>query len=229
MASCRNLFGANTQVGSYAVTAFGQRCERRWPPLPWATYPVPRSLLWWFPEPRKPHGPWKLLSPIHWWSRWSDTYGNPVPGVNVTYLSPGGGATGTFSNGLTAITATTNASGQLSQTFTANSVVGGYFATASVAGVATPASFTLINMPLISRLVVLAISTTKAGNGFAFSVVAVTPANTIATNYNTVARFDLHRWPGRDAVDGQCRQRRGNLYGNHANWPAFDHRLSQWT
>ena len=71
----------------------------------------------------------------------TDSGGNPVPNVTVTYAVPASGASGTLSS----ITATTNASGVASVTVTANTTVGSYVASATVVGVATPASFSLTN------------------------------------------------------------------------------------
>jgi hypothetical protein len=75
----------------------------------------------------------------------TDKYGNPVSGVSVTFTAPSSGASGTFSNGQTSITVTTNTSGIASVAFTANTKAGSYKVTATVPGVATPASFTLTN------------------------------------------------------------------------------------
>jgi trimeric autotransporter adhesin len=75
----------------------------------------------------------------------TDTSGNVIPGVTVTFTAPTSGASGTFAGGIN--TAVTNASGIVtSPVFTANSVVGGpYIVTASVAGLAQTASFSLTN------------------------------------------------------------------------------------
>ena len=70
-----------------------------------------------------------------------DSYGNPVPGASVTFAAPTAGA----SAALTSSPATTGANGQASVTATANTVAGAYTVTASVAGVTTPASFSLTN------------------------------------------------------------------------------------
>ncbi len=70
-----------------------------------------------------------------------DLIGNPVSGVTVNFLAPGSGASATLS----AATAVTNASGVASVTATANATVGSYSVTASVAGVVTPATFSLTN------------------------------------------------------------------------------------
>src|SRR5262249_19972502 len=75
----------------------------------------------------------------------TDAHGNPVVGISVTYTAPASGASGTFSNGQTTITVTTNASGVASATFTANTVSGSYSVTARVRDVTTPATFSLTN------------------------------------------------------------------------------------
>ena len=80
-----------------------------------------------------------------------DAGGNPVPGVNVTFTAPASGASGTFVGGSATATAGTNAQGiATAPAFTANSTSGSYNVTATVAGVATPASFSLTNLPAAS-------------------------------------------------------------------------------
>ena len=74
-----------------------------------------------------------------------DVYGNPVPGALVTFTAPASGAGGTFSNSSNTITASTNASGQASEVFTANTTAASYTVTAAVSGVGAPASFSLTN------------------------------------------------------------------------------------
>ena len=70
--------------------------------------------------------------------------GSPVPGALVTFAAPVSGATGSFAGGVT--TATTNGSGLASSAiFSANAVGGSYTVTATVAGVASPANFSLSN------------------------------------------------------------------------------------
>ncbi|MDQ6829022.1 MAG: Ig-like domain-containing protein [Gemmatimonadota bacterium] len=65
-----------------------------------------------------------------------DAFNNVVPNATVTWTATGG-------NGASiAATSTTNASGNASATLTLGTVIGAYGATASVAGVATPAIFT---------------------------------------------------------------------------------------
>jgi hypothetical protein len=74
-----------------------------------------------------------------------DASSNPVSGVTVTFAAPASGASGTFASGVN--TAMTNAQGvATASVFTANGTAGGpYNVTASVAGVATPANFSLTN------------------------------------------------------------------------------------
>jgi hypothetical protein len=75
-----------------------------------------------------------------------DYFNNPVgSGVTVTYTAPVSGASTTFPGG-TQVT-TTDASGKASLPATANTVAGVYGVNASVAGVASPASFTMTNTP----------------------------------------------------------------------------------
>ena len=75
------------------------------------------------------------------------TGGTGTSGVVVTFTAPASGASGTFTGGSRTATATTNASGiATSPTFTANGTAGGpYTVAATVAGVATPADFSLTN------------------------------------------------------------------------------------
>ena len=70
-----------------------------------------------------------------------DAYGNPVPGVSVTFAAPASGASAT----LTGSPAVTGADGQASVTATANTTLGSYTVTASVDGVTTEANFALTN------------------------------------------------------------------------------------
>ena len=71
----------------------------------------------------------------------TDTYGNPVPGVQVTWTAPGSGPTAA----LDATTATTGADGVASVGASAGSVAGSYTVGASIDGVGTVASFSLTN------------------------------------------------------------------------------------
>lgn len=70
-----------------------------------------------------------------------DGYGNPVPGVKVTFLAPAGGASAVLS----ATEATSDAAGQVRVTATANQTPGSYRVDASTPGV-TAVSFQLTNL-----------------------------------------------------------------------------------
>ena len=78
-----------------------------------------------------------------------DGFGNPTPGVGVTFTAPASGASGNFSGSQTALTVT-NALGQATApTFTLNATAGVYNVTANttVSPLATPANFNLVNLP----------------------------------------------------------------------------------
>src|SRR6202022_3485314 len=71
-----------------------------------------------------------------------DSGGNPVSGLIVTFAAPLSGA-----GAILTTPPPTNAQGQTTVTATANSTAGGpYTVTATVAGVSTPASFSLTNL-----------------------------------------------------------------------------------
>jgi hypothetical protein len=76
-----------------------------------------------------------------------DADSNPVEGVSVVFLAPAAGASGTFVNGTATETDTTDVNGlATSSTFTANATTGGpYMVSATAAGVAVPAEFSLTN------------------------------------------------------------------------------------
>jgi hypothetical protein len=76
-----------------------------------------------------------------------DNLSNPVSGVAVTFSAPTSAASGTFANGMTTETDTTNASGLATSTvFSANGTTGGpYDVTAAIVGAPVPADFSLTN------------------------------------------------------------------------------------
>ena len=75
-----------------------------------------------------------------------DSFSNVVSGATVTFTPPGAGASASF----VIAGGTTNASGQVSVTPTANATVGSYTVAASVTGVVATASFALTNFgPLL--------------------------------------------------------------------------------
>ena len=70
----------------------------------------------------------------------TDTYGNPISGVPVTFTAPGSGASASFGTG----TVNTNSSGIASTTVNADTVAGSYVVTATAAGLST--TFQLTNV-----------------------------------------------------------------------------------
>jgi hypothetical protein len=103
-----------------------------------------------------------------------DSGGNAVPGITVMFNAPSTGAGGSFAGGVN--TAVTNAAGiATAATFTANGSVGGYVVSASVAGVALPASFSLTNAGA-SGIVLPSNLTVGVGQTVLFPVTLSTPA-----------------------------------------------------
>jgi len=109
-----------------------------------------------------------------------DAAGNPIPGATVTYTAvPASGASCTVSNGTSSgasVSATTDSSGLSSVTATANTTVGAFTVTASVSGVATPATFHLQNVstgPAAVFIVSGNPQTTPTGAAFASPLVVV--------------------------------------------------------
>ena len=77
----------------------------------------------------------------------TDSAGDLLPNVNVTFTAPASGASGLF-GGATSVTVSTDSNGLASAAITANATAGGpYTVTATVAGVATAANFLLTNLP----------------------------------------------------------------------------------
>ncbi|HEY6338145.1 MAG TPA: SBBP repeat-containing protein [Candidatus Sulfotelmatobacter sp.] len=72
-----------------------------------------------------------------------DNGSNPVPGVTVTFTAPASGSSGTFSNGSATISVSSDSSGNASETFTANCILGSPSVMASVSGVGASATFVL--------------------------------------------------------------------------------------
>ena len=69
----------------------------------------------------------------------TDQYGNLVSGMSVTFAAPGSLASGSFSNSTGTIIGTTNSVGQVSETFTANTIAGSnYTVTATATGEPAP-------------------------------------------------------------------------------------------
>ena len=127
-----------------------------------------------------------------------DARGTPVPGVTVTFTAPASGASGTFSNSSNTITATTNASGIASESFTANSVAGGYSVSAAAASLA-PASFSLTNNAgAATHFSVSAPGSAIAGISFNITVTALDAFGNTATGYlGTIGFTSSDAGPGR--------------------------------
>jgi len=144
----------------------------------------------------------------------TDQNGKPLGGATVTFAAPTSGASGTFPGGFTSVMVTTNASGvATAPAFAANAAAGVYTVTASVGGVATPASFRLTNDSTSGAVTtdITAVSGTGtyggsatltstltangaglAGKSVAFTLDingAITPAGSAMTNANGVARL----------------------------------------
>src|SRR6266404_5869264 len=114
-----------------------------------------------------------------------DASNNPVNGVTVTFTAPTSGASGTFAGGIN--TAVTNAQGvATAAVFTANGTAGGpYNVTAAVAGVTTPASFSLTNAAPGSAIALVQHTSRDAGTTTTSTLAFVSP-NT-AGNWIAVA------------------------------------------
>ena len=107
----------------------------------------------------------------------TDSHGNPVPGVGVTFTAPASGASGTFGPGDgRSVQVSTDSKGiAVAPTFVANGVAGGYIVTAFVAGISPAGAFTLVNDPPSSSTppssppaspAVVAVATQPGGGGY---------------------------------------------------------------
>src|SRR5260370_11508440 len=113
-----------------------------------------------------------------------DASNNPVNGVTVTFTAPTNGASGTFASGVN--TAVTNAQGvATAAVFTANGTAGPYNVTAAVAGVTTPAIFSLTNAAPGSAIALVQHTSRDAGTTNTSTLAFVSP-NT-AGNWIAVA------------------------------------------
>jgi hypothetical protein len=95
----------------------------------------------------------------------ADAYNNPVPGEPVTFALPATGATGAFQGAASPAVVATDATGIATAPLVdANTIVGTYQATATVASIATPATFQLTN---------------NVGSGATFAIAAGTPQSVV--------------------------------------------------
>ncbi|MDH5606059.1 MAG: hypothetical protein OEY93_04160, partial [Anaerolineae bacterium] len=81
----------------------------------------------------------------------SDQFGQPMPGVLVSFTAPSSGASGTFADSntyqTTVITDEYGYGFTTTSGFTANNISGTYFVDATVDGITSPAQFELTNLP----------------------------------------------------------------------------------
>src|SRR5262249_26423027 len=115
-----------------------------------------------------------------------NAFNKPLPGAAVSFTAPASGASGSFSNSTASISGTTDANGQVSEAFTANTQAGSYTVTAADAG-SDSVSFSLTNDPGPASKLVFGVqpSTTTAGN-------AISPAVTVKVEdqYGNVVTSD---------------------------------------
>jgi hypothetical protein len=104
-----------------------------------------------------------------------DAFGNPVPGVTVTFTAPASGPSGTFAPcgvgnpNADVCVVTSNGSGDaIASSFTANSTVGAFHVSAS-SGTLTPAGFLLTNQPPAQKSVIGYWLVAKDGGVFSFN------------------------------------------------------------
>jgi hypothetical protein len=113
-----------------------------------------------------------------------DAFGNPVPGVSVTFAAPASGASAI----LTGSPAVTGADGEASVTAAAGTIIGSYTVTASVAGVTTGAAFRLTNADSPSLVVDTVLDTVDNTDGMTSLREALAYAN--GRNVPSTVTFD---------------------------------------
>ena len=108
----------------------------------------------------------------------TDSKGNPVGGVTVTFRAPASGPSGTFAGGQGTVTATTDSKGvATSPIFTSNGIQGAYTVSALVTGVGQPAVFSLTNtIPTVGPIVLPANVVLAPGQSTSFAVSLGLPA-----------------------------------------------------
>jgi 6-phosphogluconolactonase (cycloisomerase 2 family) len=135
-------FTANADTGSYTVTASApevayQVC------FALTNFDVPAAVTATGGTPQSAMIDTAFGSPLV--ATVTDSDGNPVSGVTVTFTAPGSSASGVFAGGQT--TAVTDSLGvATSAIFIANGTAGNYTVTATVQNVAAPADFALTNL-----------------------------------------------------------------------------------
>ena len=102
----------------------------------------------------------------------TDQFGNPVPGVSVSFPAPVAGASVLFGG---SSMVSTDAAGQASVIVSANTVAGSYAVGATVGGVSQAASFALTNAPDVANSITVSsgdIQSATVNTAFANSLVA---------------------------------------------------------
>ena len=93
-----------------------------------------------------------------------DANNNPVSGVSVTFTAPAAGASAAFNGSVTA-TVTTNLNGvATAPMLTANAQAGSFTVSAAVAGVSTPASFSLTNNAPVTTIPISLVQQASGAN-----------------------------------------------------------------
>src|SRR5205814_1018320 len=120
----------------------------------------------------------------------TDSFGNVISGVPVTFGAPGSGATAVL--GATMATTASNGAAQITITATANAAAGSYSVTASTAGVAASVMFALTNQLLLAlspsaptvapRASITFTATGGSAAGYVFSLTSAPSGGTIDAN-----------------------------------------------
>ena len=146
----------------------------------------------------------------------TDASSNPVSGATVTFAAPASGASATF-NGANSVATVTNSSGiAISPVPVANNVAGTYTMTASVAGVVTPAAFTLTNSAAVGAATATFIKrdTVTQGNWRGnygkdgYNVIGDVANNPLYVNPAAVGQFS-YLWAG-SSLDPRALQKGSN-------------------
>lgn len=118
-----------------------------------------------------------------------DAGSNPVPNTNVTFTTPGTGASALFSNSTNTITVQTNASGVATAgVITANSTAGGPYNLSVTAGTAST-NIPLTNTNLPTHFAVSAPAGTTAGTAFSATVTVLDQFNNTVPGYRGTVHF----------------------------------------
>jgi hypothetical protein len=176
---------ANTIAGTYAVTAKARGANFAAGLSLTNTPGAPAAVTAMSGTPQSTTVAYAFASPLQ--VLVTDSFGNAVPGVSVTFAAPTSGASGSFS---ASVVVTTNAQGIAAPTVTANTKAGVYSVTASVAGVGTPGTFSLTNTPdVASTLLISPPATVSLGVPFSFTITALDRYGNTATGYRGTVHF----------------------------------------